>query len=493
MEITRSASYSPDPAYLSLSGPPFYDPVEAARFPAATLRFRNERWAARIGLENLSDEDWARHFAGFEPLPDNIPEPLALRYHGHQFRIYNPDIGDGRGFLYAQVRDADGRLLDLATKGSGKTPYSRTADGRLTLKGAVREILATEMLEALGVYTSKTFSVIETGEALERHDEPSPTRSAALVRLGHSHVRFGTFQRLGFENDADAIRRLIDYCVAQFDPDLAPLDADARPAALFSRIVARTARLAAQWMAAGFVHGVLNTDNMNVTGESFDYGPWRFLPQTDFSFTAAYFDHQGLYAFGRQPDAAAWNLSRLGGVFSLVIDEAPLNDALQTFAAHFQREMATAFFARLGVEPPADHVGDAGEGAFGFVVDLLKWMESIGAPFEQVLFDWFGGAASTDRAARSPVSALYDDDDFAPVRERLVKFTSRAGDRLSHAYFKRAAPCTMLIEEVEAIWAPIADNDDWSALREKLAAIAEMRDAYGFDASTFVRRPGADD
>src|SRR5436189_1088600 len=185
----------PAPAILELGGD-FYDPVEPADFPQTILRFRNDRAAATIGLDGLNDAEWIRHFGRFEPLADNLPQPLALRYHGHQFRTYNPEIGDGRGFLFAQLRDAEGRLLDLGTKGSGQTPYSRFGDGRLTLKGGVREILATEMLEALGVNTSKSFSLIETGEALQRGDEPSPTRSSVLVRLSHGHVRIGSFQRL---------------------------------------------------------------------------------------------------------------------------------------------------------------------------------------------------------------------------------------------------------------------------------------------------------
>src|SRR6202044_3512540 len=140
--------------------------------------------------------------ARFEALPDNQPQPLAMRYHGHQFQTYNPDLGDGRGFLFAQLREAGtGRLLDLATKGSGRTPWSRTADGRLTLKGGVREVLAARMLEALGVYTSKAFALFETGEALMRGDEPSPTRSSVLTRLGHSHIRIGTFQRFAAFGD----------------------------------------------------------------------------------------------------------------------------------------------------------------------------------------------------------------------------------------------------------------------------------------------------
>ena len=161
------------------------------------------------------------HFGRFEPLPGNLIRPLALRYHGHQFRVYNPELGDGRGFLFAQLRDcADGRLLDLGTKGSGQTPWSRGGDGRLTLKGGVREVLATEMLEALGVDTSKSFSLIETGEALERGDEPSPTRSSVLVRLATRHIRFGSFQRHAFLGRADRIAALLDHIDRDLHPDV---------------------------------------------------------------------------------------------------------------------------------------------------------------------------------------------------------------------------------------------------------------------------------
>jgi uncharacterized protein YdiU (UPF0061 family) len=181
----QAAKYSPATAICDL--PNISDPVKtSATSPGTSVRFRNDRWAQSVGLDDLDDAQWIDHFGRFEPLEGSLKEPLALRYHGHQFRVYNPDIGDGRGFLFAQLRDHLGRLMDLGTKGSGQTPYSRFGDGRLTLKGGVREILATEMLEALGVQTSKTFSLIETGEALERNDEPSPTRAAVLVRLSHS-------------------------------------------------------------------------------------------------------------------------------------------------------------------------------------------------------------------------------------------------------------------------------------------------------------------
>lgn len=222
-----SKSYRADMPITQLEGW-LADPVAAADFPTTTLRFRNDRAAASVGLRNLSENEWLAHFGRFAPLPGNLPQPLALRYHGHQFRVYNPEIGDGRGFLFAQLRDSRGRLLDLGTKGSGQTPWSGDGDGRLTLKGAVREILATEMLEALGVYTSRTFSVIETGEALMRGDEPSPTRSAVLTRLSHGHIRIGSFQRLLVLEERDHMAELIDYCLEQFPGPPPPEDATRR-------------------------------------------------------------------------------------------------------------------------------------------------------------------------------------------------------------------------------------------------------------------------
>ena len=303
-------SYRPAPRLPEL-GPEFFDVVTPARFPKHVLRFRNQPWAERIGLGTLDAAEWERHFAAFAPLPANLEDALALRYHGHQFRVYNPHLGDGRGFVFAQLLDAGDRLLDLATKGSGQTPWSRQGDGRLTLKGGVREVLATEMLEALGVYTSKSLSLFETGEELYRNDEPSPTRSAVLVRLGHSHIRFGTFQRYAYLNDVARLRQLVDFTIRHYTPEALAVPESERPAALLDTVCTRSAALAASWMVAGFVHGVLNTDNMNVTGESFDYGPYRFLPTYDPAFVAAYFDSHGLYAFGQQPTMVRWNVERL--------------------------------------------------------------------------------------------------------------------------------------------------------------------------------------
>lgn len=469
-----SAAYRPSTSHAAL-GEAFYDIVAPAEFPKHILRWRHRRWDARVGLDTLTEEEWLRHFARFEPLPGSFERPLALRYHGHQFRVYNPDLGDGRGFLFAQLHDVrDGRLLDLGTKGSGRTPYHRGADGRLTLKGGVREVLATEMLEALGVYTSKSFSLVETGEDLVRHDEPSPTRSSVLVRLSHSHIRIGTFQRFAFHKDLDSLRRLVDYSIRTYLPEAWRDDDGERVAAFFEAVTRRVARLGAQWMAAGFVHGVLNTDNINITGESFDYGPWRFAPSYQPDFTAAYFDHGGLYAFGRQPDALLWNLARLGGCLLPLAEEEKLQAALEPFAAELHGEFRRKVLWRLGL-------GSAGEERDAALVHALyAFLQESQAPLDQVFFDWRGGLASAARAARSPAAEFYAGPNFAPVRAALEAFTPSPEARLDHPYFAgRDRPCSMLIEEVEAIWAPIAESDDWSRFTAKIEEIALMAEALG--------------
>ena len=457
-------------------GPEFADPVAAAAFPRTILRRRNDRAAATVGLESLTDAEWIAHFGRFEPLPDTQeragqPGPLAMRYHGHQFRTYNPDLGDGRGFLFAQLREQGrDRLLDLATKGSGQTPWSRRGDGRLTLKGGVREVLAATMLEALGVPTSRAFSLIETGEALDRNDEPSPTRSAVLVRLSHSHIRFGTFQRQAYFDRADNIGLLVDHCVDAYFPDLA--GAEDRGGAVLGEVVRRTARLVARWMAAGFVHGVLNTDNMVVTGESFDYGPWRFLPRNDPNFTAAYFDETGLYSFGRQPEAAFWNLQQLAACLTLVSESDALVAALNGFTPAYRDALREAMLARLGLKSRgADADVDLVNAAFRALQaggERLRW--------EPFFFDWFCG--DEGRALGGVRGDLYADEGFADFRRLLAGFEPDRPDRLDHPMFAAAEPEEMLIDEVEAIWNPIAESDDWSGFETKLERLELARRAW---------------
>ena len=452
--------YRPDPRILAL-GPEFYDAVEPARFPECTRRFVNERWMGRLGLAFSTDE-WSAHFCRFEPLADNLEQPLALRYHGHQFRVYNPEIGDGRGFLFAQLRDDRDRLLDLGTKGSGPTPYSRHADGRLTLKGGVREVLATEMLEALGVNTSKSFALFETGEALERGDEPSPTRSAVLTRLSHGHIRIGTFQRLAFFAQAENINRLVSYCLENLYSEPVSPDDKENALRLFDLVSAATAKLAASYLAAGFVHGVLNSDNINVTGESFDYGPWRFTPDWDPEFTAAYFDHYGLYAFGRQPEAIHWDLAQLAGCLSLVSDAPALSDLLAGWSGRFETALVDAMLWRLGVAK-----GGADRELAAALINALATRE---ASIDRIFFDWRGG--------RDPGADRYPGERF----RNLAKLLEGRERGQSHPYWSGGGPCSMHIEEVEAIWSAIAERDDWQPFNDKVTAVRLMGEAMEQDA-----------
>jgi uncharacterized protein YdiU (UPF0061 family) len=454
------AAYRPDPRILEL-GRDFYDEVEPAVFPGCTPRFVNRAAAERVGLD-LADEEWARHFCRFDPLPGNLTHPLALRYHGHQFRVYNPDIGDGRGFTFAQLRDESGRLLDLGTKGSGQTPYSRHADGRLTLKGGVREVLATEMLEALGVNTSRTFSLFETGEALERGDEPSPTRSAVLTRLSHGHIRIGTFQRLAFFGQTDNINKLVRYCLEHLYAEQPGKDDKANALRLFELVAQATASLAASYLAAGFVHGVLNSDNINITGESFDYGPWRFTSEWDPAFTAAYFDHYGLYAFGRQPEAIHWDLAQLAGCLSLVTHAPPLSEMLAIWGERFAAALTRAMLWRLGVAPAANDRE--------LVEALIKALATREATIDRICFDWRGG--------RDPGPERYPSGAFRDFA-RLLDGRDRP---LSHPYWSDLEPCSMHIDEVEAIWSAIAASDDWRPFNDKVTSIRRMAEAMRADA-----------
>lgn len=457
--MTQAFAARPDPVILSIADM-IGDPVEAANFPAHILRWRNDRAAAAIGLDGLSDAEWVDHFGRFNSFPGNLPHPLALRYHGHQFGSYNPDLGDGRGFLFAQWRDRDGRLIDHGTKGSGQTPYSRFGDGRLTLKGAVRELLATEMLDALGVGTSQTLSIIETGEQLHRGDEPSPTRSAVLVRQSHGHIRIGSFQRLAHIGDAAAMERLLRYCLRHYsavDPtESESMALDQAAAHLVAFTATRCARTVASYMVAGFVHGVLNTDNINITGESFDYGPWRFTPNWDPAFVAAYFDHGGLYAFGRQSQMVHWNVGQLAVSLRLLAEAEPLLAALEAFAPAYEAALAERFCWRLGVAQLSADEDKA------LVLAAERYMRASATLIDKFFADWAGGSISPG-------------DDVPEKAELIRSLSGRAATR--PCWPETVAVQSLHIEEVEALWAPIAADDDWQPLIAKVAAIRAMGNA----------------
>jgi uncharacterized protein YdiU (UPF0061 family) len=246
--------------------------------------------------------------------------------------------------------------------------------------------------------------------------------------------------------------------------------------ALLGAVVARAARLTARWMAAGFVHGVLNTDNMNLTGESFDYGPYRFLPHNDPNFTAAYFDHAGLYSFGRQPEAVFWNLQQLAGALSLAADSGALVEALNGFGAAYRAELTGAMLARLGVQAKGAEddaaLVQAAFRAFGEGGERLRW--------EPFFFDWFCGDEA--RALAGPRGELYGEAGFAEFRGLLAGFQPERPERLADPYFAGPEPEELLYDQIEALWEPIAQTDDWSAFHAKLAGLEAARLGWGLPA-----------
>ena len=294
-----------------------------------------------------------------------------------------------------------------------------------------------------------------------RGDEPSPTRSSVLTRLSHGHIRIGTFQRLAFYGDADNLKKLTRYCLENLYREQPADDEAANALRLFDLAATATARLAASYLAAGFVHGVLNSDNINITGESFDYGPWRFTPFWDPEFTAAYFDHYGLYAFGRQPEAIHWDVAQLAGCLSLVADAPALSDILASWSDRFDQALTGALLRRLGVDPGENDRKIAGA--------LVRALASRSHTIDRVFFDWRGG--------RDPGAELYP----APVFRELAGLLGDGPPRRSHPYWSDGEPCSMHIEEVEAIWTSIAESDDWQLFNNKVKAIRRMGDAMQGD------------
>ncbi len=465
-----------EPAFEQL-GDNYYDTVAAAEFPLHLLRFRNDELLPILGInpEEASDHYFIEAFGQFE----TVRPFLAMCYHGHQFGEYNPYLGDGRGFLYGQVRGVDGQLYDLGTKGSGRTPYSRSADGRLTLKGGIREVLAGEMLHRLGVRTSRCLSLIETGEQLWRGDEPSPTRSSVMIRMSRSHIRFGTFERLYYLKRPDLIRKLLDHVIAYYYPHLqGESDESDRDIRFYRELVQRVAELAAQWMAAGFCHGVLNTDNMSITGESFDYGPYAFMPQYNPRFTAAYFDYGGLYAYGNQPFVCQGNLEILQRSLSLVIDSDQLKPELESFQDYYQAAYRQRMINQLGFDQlPFPE----GEELLKLTINILRHYDIGYHQFFITLRQQFSPQWQQDAShIFHNVEALLEFDDrqqlYVQQWRQLYYHYLQTLSPLEMEEMKRRLqrhnPTTVLLRpEIEAIWEPIVTEDNWQPFQQLLTGI----------------------
>ncbi len=454
-------------------GSDFFDPAIPSEFPNHILRFRNNRAASLLNFEKINDEDWVSFFGKFRRFPGVKHDPIALKYHGHQFGYYNPELGDGRGFLLSQFQDDNQNIWDLGTKGSGQTNFSRGGDGRLTLKGAVRELLATELLSSLGVPTSQTLSIIETEENLHRNDEPSPTRSAVLVRRSNSHIRIGTFQRLAYLNQKESIEKLVFHVIENYFPLLKNTqNINDLTEMFFLESVKRIATMIGRITIAGFVHGVLNTDNFNVTGECFDYGPWRFIDFADPYFTAAYFDHEKRYSFGRQPEAALWALGQLGNSLKHLINEEKINEILNQFSNFFNVSLAKHFAWRLGI----NQIKIKNVNKIMSILFQISNKHKI--DFASFFFDFYGGSEAISDCLRSSQGQRYKFNEFQDILN-LLKETQSADNTFEKRMFFKNNYQNLLIDEVEFIWEQINNENDWTTLETKLSGIREMGNRLG--------------
>jgi uncharacterized protein YdiU (UPF0061 family) len=330
------------------------------------------------------------------------------------------------------------------------------------------------MLESLQVTTSRTFCFFETGENLIRNDEPSPTRSAVLTRMSHSHLRIGTFQRLAYLGEKENLIRLVDYSVQNYFPELLQKADPSSPelAVLFFRqVVENLTKLAAQYMLTGFVHGVLNSDNLNITGESFDYGPFRFLPHYDQDFTAAYFDTNGLYSYGRQPLAFHWCLKQLGRTLQFAYLDFPTDEVLNDFSDIFNEHSQKIFFERLNLMSRSEDENTK------LMLEFFTFLEKTKVPFEQFFFDLHSGI-NDQRLQKSPLNKFYVSQEFKNLRQAFSSFEILDLKLAEHSYFKNDRPCTLLIDEIESIWSHIAQKDDWSIFNKKIDQIRSFRGIY---------------
>lgn len=298
-----------------------------------------------------------------------------------------------------------------------------------------------------------------------------------MVRLSHGHIRFGTFQRLAYLGQTENIKKLLDYCIKYFYPELSSFKDDDLAVAFLQAVSKASAQLAASWMAAGFVHGVLNTDNMNISGESFDYGPYRFLPNYDPTFTAAYFDETGLYCYGRQPYTVLWNLHQLGLALTAAFPHLPIEELLEDYSDSFNLFFQKQLLKRLNLRNPLSDTAEVSKLNSTLISALFHFMDQEKVLFEQTLFDLHSGA-SQEHLNGSPQKEFYLKESFKPLQEAVNLFAVDSKEKESHSYFKREKPCSLIIEELEDIWRPIAEKDDWASFERKLAEIRSFRGIY---------------
>ena len=328
----------------------FYAPWQAVAVADPQLLRLNRDLAQALGLDpsRLDGPAGAAIFSGNLAPPDAAP--IAQAYAGHQFGGFSPQLGDGRALLLGEIVDPRGNRFDIALKGSGRTPFSRGGDGRAALGPVLREYLMGEAMHALGVPTTRALAVVATGERVLR-DRPLP--GAVLTRVASSHLRIGTFQFFAARGEVDKLRRLVDYALARHDPQL--VDHPNPALALLTAVIDRQSALVATWMNVGFIHGVQNTDNVTVSGETIDYGPCAFIEGFDPGATFSSIDEGGRYAYGRQPSISKWNMARLAeALLPLIADEGELaveraTEVLDTFDGLYQMRLLEGLRSKLAL------------------------------------------------------------------------------------------------------------------------------------------------
>ncbi len=379
----------------------FYVPWLPATAPQPRLLYLNRPLAQELGLAlgAMDGEALAATFAG-NALPEGA-YPIAQVYAGHQFGGFSPRLGDGRALLLGEVLDRRGRRRDIAFKGSGRTPFARNGDGKAAVGPMLREVLIGEAMHALGIPTTRALAVAATGATVARE---TPLPGAVLTRVAASHIRVGTFEYFASIGDGADVRKLADYTLARHDPALA---ASPRPfLALLEAVVARQAALIARWMNAGFIHGVMNTDNMAISGETIDYGPCAFMEAYDPAAVFSSIDQSGRYAYRNQPEIALWNLTRFAESLLPLIDEdaeksvALATEVLNAFPARYRKHLLEGQRAKLGLRR-AEASDDAGDASLA-----ADWLALLHAGKVDYTLAWrrLADAAQGDEA---PLRALF--------------------------------------------------------------------------------------
>ena len=461
-----------DNSYVRLP-PGFYARLDPTPVRAPTLVRINHDLARHLGIDpdRLDPSGWAAILAG-----NTVPmgaEPLAMAYAGHQFGNFVPQLGDGRAILLGEVIDRGGVRRDIQLKGAGRTPFSRGGDGRAALGPVLREYILSESMAALGVPTTRTLAAVMTGEQILREGAKP---GAVLTRVAGSHVRIGTFEFFACRRDKEALRELADYVVARHYPEAAQKPKPYR--ALFDAVVARTAALVARWMAIGFIHGVMNTDNMSIAGETIDYGPCAFMDWYDPTTVYSSIDTHGRYAYGNQPTIAHWNLSRLAGaLLPLMADDedvglAEAQAGLDAYPARFEVAYRAGFGAKLGlVEMLEDDAL--------LVQELLARMADNHADFT-LTFRRLSEVAGAGPEADGPVCALFADPgsfDAWAVKWRARLAVEGVPDPVRQAAMRSVNPAFIpRNHNVEAVIRAAEDRSDFAPLDELLKVLSKPYD-----------------